>query len=241
MIGADGVGAMLERLREEVYEANLEIVRRGLVLYTFGNVSGIDRSQGLVVIKPSGVDYDRLTAGEMVVTDLDGRVRAGNLRPSVDLATHLALYQAFADIGGVVHTHSEFATIFAQAKRPVPALGTTHADYFHGPIPVTRDLTSAEIDGDYVASTGRVIAETFEGRDPMAVPAALVASHGPFAWGRSPADAVHNAVVLEAVAKMALHTLTLSPDAGPMQPALLDQHFLRKHGSAATYGQGDDY
>lgn len=232
---------MLERLREEVYEANIEIVRRGLVLYTFGNVSGIDRSQGLVVIKPSGVDYDRLTPGEMVVTDLEGQMRAGNLRPSVDLGTHLALYNAFPDIGGVVHTHSEFATIFAQAKRAVPELGTTHADYFHGPIPVTRDLTSAEIDGDYVATTGQVIAETFEGRDPMAVPAALVASHGPFAWGRSPADAVHNAVVLEAVAKMALHTLMLSPDAGPMQRALLDQHFLRKHGTAATYGQGEDY
>jgi L-ribulose-5-phosphate 4-epimerase len=232
---------MLDRLREAVLEANLEIVRRGLVLYTFGNVSGIDRASGHVVIKPSGVDYERLTPGEMVVTDLDGRTVAGNLRPSVDLMTHLALYRAFPAIGGVVHTHSEFATIFAQAKREVPALGTTHADYFHGPIPVTRDLTTEEIAGDYVGNTGRVIAETFAGRDPMAVPAALVASHGPFAWGPTPAAAVHNAVVLEAVAKLAVHTLMLAPGLPPMPPALLDQHFLRKHGSQATYGQGDDY
>jgi L-ribulose-5-phosphate 4-epimerase len=232
---------MFEALREAVLEANLEIVRRGLVLYTFGNVSGIDRASGHVVIKPSGVDYDRLTPGEMVVTDLDGRVVAGNLRPSVDLTTHLVLYRAFPAIGGVVHTHSEFATVFAQAKRDVPALGTTHADYFHGPIPVTRDLTADEIAGDYVGNTGRVIAETFAERDPMAVPAALVASHGPFAWGRTPADAVHNAVVLEAVAKMAFHTLMLAPGLAAMPPALLDQHFLRKHGSQASYGQGDGY
>jgi L-ribulose-5-phosphate 4-epimerase len=232
---------MLTRLREEVLEANLEIVRRGLVLYTFGNVSGIDRESGRVVIKPSGVDYEKLTPGEMVVTDLDGNVVEGNLRPSVDLATHLALYRAFPAIGGVVHTHSEFATIFAQARREIPALGTTHADYFHGPIPVTRELTEEEIAGEYVANTGRVIAESFGGRDPMAVPAALVASHGPFAWGRTPDAAVYNAVVLEAVAKMAFHTLVLAPGIGAMQPALLDQHFLRKHGSAATYGQGDDY
>lgn len=232
---------MLTRLREEVLEANLEIVRRGLVLYTFGNVSGIDREGGRVVIKPSGVDYEKLTPGEMVVTDLAGRVVEGNLRPSVDLATHLALYHAFPEIGGVVHTHSEFATIFAQARQEIPALGTTHADYFHGPIPVTRELTEQEIAGEYVANTGRVIAESFAGRDPMAIPAALVASHGPFAWGRTPDAAVYNAVVLEAVAKMAFHTLVLAPGTGPMQPALLDQHFLRKHGSAATYGQGDDY
>jgi L-ribulose-5-phosphate 4-epimerase len=232
---------MLKDLREAVLEANLEIVRRGLVLYTFGNVSGISRQDGLVVIKPSGVDYERLTPGEMVVTDLDGRAVEGNLRPSVDLATHLGLYRAFPAIGGVVHTHSEFATIFAQARRDVPALGTTHADYFHGPIPVTRQLTDEEIAGDYVGNTGRVIAETFAARDPMAVPAALVASHGPFAWGPTPDGAVHNAVVLEAVAKMAFHTLVLAPGLPPMQPALLDQHFLRKHGSQATYGQGDDY
>jgi L-ribulose-5-phosphate 4-epimerase len=194
-----------------------------------------------VVIKPSGVDYDRLTPSEMVVTDLDGRVVEGNLRPSVDLATHLVLYRAFPAIGGVVHTHSEFATIFAQARRDVPALGTTHADYFHGPIPVTRELSAEEIAGDYVGNTGHVIAETFAERDPMAVPAALVASHGPFAWGRTPADAVHNAVVLEAVAKMAFHTLTLAPGLPAMPAALLDQHFLRKHGSQASYGQGDDY
>jgi L-ribulose-5-phosphate 4-epimerase len=232
---------MLTDLREAVLEANLEIVRRGLVLYTFGNVSGIDRAAGHVVIKPSGVDYERLTPGEMVVTDLDGRIVAGKLRPSVDLATHLALYRAFPGIGGVVHTHSEFATVFAQAKREVPALGTTHADYFHGPIPVTRALTAEEIAGDYVGNTGRVIAETLGGRDPLAAPAALVASHGPFAWGRTADGAVYNAVVLEAVAKMAFHTLMLAPGLPAMQKTLLDQHFLRKHGSQASYGQGDDY
>lgn len=228
---------MLQQLREQVLEANLEVVRRGLVLYTFGNVSGISREDGLVVIKPSGVPYERMTADDLVVTDLDGRIVWGKLRPSSDLDTHLHLYKSFAEIGGVVHTHSEHATAWAQACRPIPPLGTTHADYFYGPVPVTRELTADEIRDDYVRATGIAITEAFGNRDPLEVPAALVAGHGPFAWGRNPEEAVHNAVVLETVARMAMHTFILQPDARGVSQALLDRHYFRKHGATATYGQ----
>ena len=228
---------MLEALRQRVLDANLDLVRSGLVLATFGNVSGIDRARGLVAIKPSGVRYDEMTADSIVVTDLDGKVVFGDLRPSSDLATHLLLYKSFAAVGGIVHSHSEFATIWAQAGLPIPALGTTHADYFHGPVPVTRELSAAEIGGDYVSNTGVVIVEAFGNKDPMAVPAALVAGHGPFCWGTDPATAVHNAVVLESVARMALYTTMLRPDAIGVSQALLDRHYFRKHGATATYGQ----
>lgn len=227
---------MLQILKEQTLEANLELVRRGLVLYTFGNASGIDREQGLVAIKPSGVNYDKLKPEHMVVTDLEGKIVEGDLRPSSDLKTHLVLYKAFETIGAVVHTHSENATAWAQACRDIPALGTTHADYFHGPVPCTRKLTDAEIDGDYVRNTGLAIVERFTGIDPLAVPGVLVAGHAPFAWGRTPLDAAHNAVVLEAVARMAFKTVMLNPDCG-VSKALLDRHYYRKHGSNATYGQ----
>ena len=227
---------MLEELKEATFEANLEIARRGLVLYTFGNASGIDRRLGLVVIKPSGVDYDALTPEQMVVTDLDGTIVEGDLRPSSDLKTHLALYKAFSEIGAVVHTHSENATAWAQAAREIPALGTTHADYFHGPVPCTRELTDDEINGDYVLNTGVAIIERFEGIDPLAVPAVLIAGHAPFAWGRTPHDAAHNAVVLESVAKMAFMSMLLNPKCG-VSNVLLDRHYFRKHGAQATYGQ----
>jgi len=228
---------MLEALRQRVLEANLDLVRSGLVLATFGNVSGIDRARGLVAIKPSGVRYDEMSADNVVVTDLDGKVVLGDLRPSSDLATHLLLYKSFAAVGGIVHSHSEFATIWAQAGLPIPALGTTHADYFHGPVPVTRELSASEIAGDYVGNTGVVIIEAFGNKDPMAVPAALVAGHGPFCWGADPAAAVHNAVVLESVARMALYTTMLRPGATGVSQALLDRHYFRKHGATATYGQ----
>ncbi|AWM86359.1 L-ribulose-5-phosphate 4-epimerase AraD [Microvirga sp. 17 mud 1-3] len=228
---------MLRELREKVLEANLEVVRRGLVLYTFGNVSGIDRAENLVVIKPSGVPYERMSADDLVITDLEGRQVWGEMRPSSDLATHLHLYRSFSEIGGVVHTHSEFATAWAQARRAIPPLGTTHADYFHGPVPVTRELTAEEIEKDYVRATGVAIAECFGNRDPLEVPAALVADHGPFCWGRTPDEAVHNAVVLEAVARMASHTVSLAPERAGISQNLLDRHYFRKHGAAATYGQ----
>ncbi len=227
---------MLESLKEATLEANLEIVRRGLVLYTFGNASGISRDEGLVVIKPSGVDYDRLKPEHMVVTDLEGAIVEGELRPSSDLKTHLALYKAFEEIGAVVHTHSENATAWAQAGREIPALGTTHADYFHGPVPCTRELTDDEIEGDYVLNTGTAIIDRFAGIDPLAVPAVLVAGHAPFAWGRDPHEASHNAVVLEAVAKMAFMTVMLNAQCG-VSKTLLDRHYFRKHGARATYGQ----
>lgn len=227
---------MLQRLKEETLEANLELVRRGLVLYTFGNASGIDRSEGLVVIKPSGVDYDRLKPEDMVVTDLEGVVIEGSLRPSSDLKTHLALYQAFDEIGAVVHTHSEHATVWAQAGRDIPALGTTHADYFHGSVPCTRELTDEEINADYVLNTGKAIIERFSAIDPLAIPGVLVAGHAPFTWGRTLHDAVHNAVVLEAVAKMAFMTLALNPQSS-VSNALVDRHYFRKHGTNSTYGQ----
>ncbi|MDY0874405.1 L-ribulose-5-phosphate 4-epimerase [Dongia rigui] len=228
---------MLKALREQVLEANLDLVKGGLVLYTFGNVSGIDRDQGLVAIKPSGVPYDRMKADDIVLTDLDGKKVYGDMRPSSDLATHLLLYKSFSGIGGVVHSHSEYATIWAQAARAIPALGTTHADYFHGPVPVTRVLTDAEIEGDYVLNTGVVIVEAIGDKDPMSMPAALVAGHGPFCWGRDAADAVHNAVVLESVARMAVHTVALRPETRGISQSLLDQHYFRKHGAKATYGQ----
>ena len=234
---------LLKQLREEVLEANLELVRRGLVLYTFGNASGVDREQGLVVIKPSGVDYDQLRPGHMVVTDLNGKIVEGDLRPSSDLDTHTLLYREFPTIGAVVHTHSEFATSFAQAGLPIPPLGTTHADYFYGPVPVTAPLTDEAIAGRYVHETGLAIVERFKAHggqsaiDPLAVPACLVAGHAPFAWGRTPHDAAHNAVVLEAVAKMAYRTLTLKHEAAEVSQALLDRHYFRKHGANATYGQ----
>ena len=235
---------LLRRLREEVLEANLELVRKGLVLYTFGNASGVDREHGLVVIKPSGVDYDVLQPEHMVVTNMDGEIVEGRLKPSSDLDTHTLLYREFADIGAVVHTHSEFATSFAQAGMAIPAFGTTHADYFHGPVPVTAPLSDAAIEGRYVHETGLAIVARFDGTDgeprldPMAVSACLVAGHAPFAWGRTPAEAVHNAVVLEAVAKMAYRTLTLKASAVEVSQALLDRHYLRKHGKNVTYGQG---
>ena len=234
---------LVEKLREEVLEANLELVRRGLVLYTFGNASGVDREQGLVVIKPSGVDYDDLRPEMMVVTDLNGKIVEGTLRPSADLDTHTLLYREFTEIGAVVHTHSEFATSFAQAGLAIPALGTTHADYFYGPVPVTPPLSDAAIGGRYVHETGLAIVARFRGDgetaaiDPLAVPACLVNGHAPFVWGRDAHDAAHNAVVLEAVARMAYRTISLAANVEGVSQALLDRHYFRKHGSAATYGQ----
>ena len=228
---------LLKELRTAVLEANLELVKRGLVLYTFGNASGVDREQGLVVIKPSGVDYDELRPEHMVVTDLHGKIVDGTLKPSSDLDTHTLLYREFPSIGAVVHTHSEYATSFAQAGLPIPALGTTHADYFSGPVPVTEVLTDEAISGRYVHETGVAIVKRFQGIDPMAVPAVLVAGHAPFCWGKDAHDAAHNAVVLEAVARMAYRTLTLRAHAEGVSQALLDRHYFRKHGATATYGQ----
>ncbi|CUY55806.1 L-ribulose-5-phosphate 4-epimerase [Serratia marcescens] len=230
---------MLNELKRQVLAANLSLPAYGLVTFTWGNVSAIDRQSGLVVIKPSGIAYEAMTLEDLVVVDLEGKVREGHRKPSSDTATHLALYRAFSDIGGVVHTHSRNATIWAQAGQPIPALGTTHADYFYGDIPCTRPMSEAEIAGDYEGETGKVIIETFNqaGRDPQQVPGVLVYSHGPFAWGKSAADAVHNAVVLEEVAIMAMATRQLAPAIAPMQPELLDKHFLRKHGKHAYYGQ----
>jgi L-ribulose-5-phosphate 4-epimerase len=228
---------MLEKLKEQVCEANLGLVKEGLVIQTWGNVSGIDRAQGMVVIKPSGVPYEKMQPRHMVVVELkSGRVIEGKLRPSSDTDTHLVLYRSFLQVGGIVHTHSLHATAWAQTCRPVPALGTTHADYFHGAVPCTRRLTPAEIKTDYEANTGTVIVETFARRDPLSCPAVLVASHGPFVWGKSVADAVHNAVVLEHVIKLAGETLRLAA-CKSMQQILLNKHFFRKHGPGAYYGQ----
>lgn len=233
---------LLKDLRTQVLEANLEIVKRGLVLYTFGNASGIDREQNLIVIKPSGVDYDELVPELMVVTDLHGKIIDGKLKPSSDLDTHTLLYREFPTIGAVVHTHSEYATSFAQAGLPIPALGTTHADYFYGPVPVTEELTAEEVGGDYVSNTGHAIVRRFTHEkapiDPLAVPAVLVAGHAPFCWGSTPADAAHNAVVLEAVARMAYFTATLNASCTGVAQHLLDRHYFRKHGVTRTYGQG---
>ena len=228
---------MLKKLKKQVLEANLQLPRAGLVVFTWGNVSGIDRESGLVVIKPSGVPYDGMEAEDMVVVDLEGNVVEGKWKPSSDTPTHLELYKAFPGCGGIVHTHSRWATTFAQAGMAVPAMGTTHGDYFYGDIPCTRRMTPEEIAGEYEKETGLVITETFRERDAMEVPAVLVHSHGPFAWGKDPGEAVHNAVVLEEVAFMAWHAMQMNPDAGRMQQELLDKHYLRKHGKNAYYGQ----
>jgi L-ribulose-5-phosphate 4-epimerase len=228
---------LLKTLREEVLEANLELVRRGLLLYTFGNVSGISRSEGLVAIKPSGVPYDQLSPAQIVITDLDGTMVDGNLRPSSDLPTHLELYKRVPAIGGVAHTHSEFATAWAQAGRPIPCLGTTHADYFHGPVPVTEPLSSDEIAADYEKNTGAVICKLFAACDPESVPAALVVGHGPFCWGQDASAAAHHAVVLESIARMAYYTAGIGGAVKPISRELLDRHFFRKHGHTAYYGQ----
>ena len=231
---------MLEELKQAVYEANMELPRRGLVTYTWGNVSGISRREGLMVIKPSGVAYEDLTPEQLVVVDLDGRVVEGSLNPSSDTKTHIELYRAFPSVGGIVHTHSTFATAWAQAGMDIPAYGTTHADYFYGPVPCVRHLTSAELEEDYERNTGRAIVETFARREinPEYVPGAVCFSHGPFVWGKDPAQAVYHAVVLEEVAKMALLTRMANPDAAPAPARLLDKHFTRKHGPNAYYGQG---
>lgn len=228
---------MLQRLREEVLEANLELVRKGLVLYTFGNASGISREDCLVVIKPSGVPYEQMKPEHLVVTDLEGKIVEGNLRPSSDLPTHLALYKAFPEIGGVAHSHSQYATAWAQARKPIPCFGTTHADYFHGPVPVTADMNDEEIAGDYEKSTGDAIVRCFRDLNPEAIPAVLVANHGPFAWGSDVEAAGHNAVILEAIARMAYFTLNINSAAAPTGKSLHDKHYLRKHGKTAYYGQ----
>lgn len=230
---------MLEELKEKVCKANLDLVRHGLVIFTWGNVSGIDREHGLVVIKPSGVSYDDMRPCDMVVVDLaSGRVVEGDLRPSSDTPTHLAIYRAWPEVGGVVHTHSTYATAWAQAGLDIPNIGTTHADYFHDAVPCTADMTEAEVKGDYELETGNVIVRRFAdaGINPMHTPGVLVKNHGPFAWGTSPADAVHNAVVLEQVARMAYIAETLNPSL-TMNPLLIEKHFSRKHGPNAYYGQ----
>lgn len=228
---------LLAALREQVLEANLELVRRGLVLYTFGNVSGISRKDGLVAIKPSGVPYDDLTPEHMVISDLQGKIVDGDFRPSSDLPTHVELYRNFPNIGGVAHTHSEFATSWAQAQRPIPCLGTTHADYFYGPVPVTAELSAEEIANEYERNTGTAICRAFANLDPDAIPAVLVAGHAPFCWGKDAHEATHNAVVVEYVAKMAYRSLGINPGAKPLPGELHDKHFLRKHGKTAYYGQ----
>jgi len=228
---------MLEQIKEQVFAANRLLKDSGLVVLTWGNVSQIDRETGCVVIKPSGVAYETMTAKEMVVVDLEGRVVEGALKPSSDLPTHLELYKAFPDIGGITHTHSRWATIFSQAGRPIPALGTTHADTFYGAVPVTRKMTEAEIAGEYEKETGTVIVEAFAEIDPNQIPAVLVCSHGPFAWGKDAMKSVENAIVLEETAMMAWHTMQLNPTM-ELQQSLLDKHYLRKHGTNAYYGQG---
>ena len=235
---------MLEALKQEVLKANLDLVKHGLVIFTWGNVSAIDRASGLVVIKPSGVEYDEMKASDMVVVDLDGKVVEGDLRPSSDTPTHVALYKAFPNIGGVVHTHSTYATAWAQAGRDLPNIGTTHADYFHEDIPCTRDMKKSEVFGEYEKETGNVIVERFENINPDDTPAVLVKNHGPFAWGTDAANAVHNAVVLEQVAKMAvisstlhLNTLDVVTHVPSMNKHLIEKHYSRKHGPGAYYGQ----
>jgi len=228
---------MLKSLREEVFEANLELVRQGLVIYTFGNASGISRQDGLVVIKPSGVTYKSLKPDDLVVTDLEGNCLEGRYRPSSDLPTHLVLYRAFPSIGGIVHTHSSYATAWAQAKRKIPCLGTTHADFFHGPIPVTEPMKPSEIEKDYEENTGQVIVRCFAGLDPEQTSAVLVSSHGPFCWGSTAYDAAHTAVIVEELARLAFLSLSLNPDLAQIAQNLLDKHFFRKHGPGAYYGQ----
>ena len=229
---------MLEQLKKQVLEANLLLPKYGLITFTWGNVSGIDREKGLVVIKPSGVSYDGMTEEDMVVVDLNGEVVEGKWKPSSDTPTHVELYKAFPALGGIVHTHSRWATTFAQAGRAIPAMGTTQGDYFYGDIPCTRPMTDGEIGGEYEKETGKVIIETFADTDPAQIPAVLVYSHGPFAWGKDAMEAVHNAVVLEEVAFMDWHAMMINPEQGRMQQSLLDRHYLRKHGKNAYYGQG---
>lgn len=231
---------LLPHLREEVLEANLELVRRGLVLYTFGNASAISRQDGLVVIKPSGIPYEGMKPSDLVVTDLSGKTVEGVLRPSSDLPTHLILYKAFPQIGGAAHTHSEYATAWAQARRPIPCLGTTHADYFRGPVPVTEVMTDNEIEQAYEENTGHVITRAFRDLDPLDVPAVLVANHAPFTWGVTVSEAAQNAVILEAVAKLAHLAIQIHNEAAPAGRTLHDKHFFRKHGSSAYYGQPKD-
>lgn len=230
---------MLEQLKEQVFQANLLLPKHDLVTFTWGNVSGIDREMGLMVIKPSGIEYDRMAAEDMVVIDMNGNRVEGRYKPSSDAPTHLALYKAFPALGGIVHTHSRWATSFSQAGKGIPAFGTTQGDYFYGEIPCTRKMTPEEISGSYELETGNVIIETFRSRsiDPAQVPAVLVHSHGPFTWGTDSMNAVHNAVVLEEVAFMAFHAMALTPNLAPMQQELLDKHYLRKHGPGAYYGQ----
>ncbi len=228
---------MLEELKKQVCEANLLLPKHGLVTFTWGNVSGLDEETGYFVIKPSGVEYDVLKPEDMVVCDLDGNVVEGHYKPSSDTATHAVIYKNFKGVGGVVHTHSRWATSFAQAGRGVPAMGTTQGDYFYGEIPCTRKMTPEEIAGEYEKETGNVIVETFKGIDPTTIPAVLVHSHGPFTWGKDAMDAVHNAVVLEEVSFMDFHAMAMNPELGPMQQELLDKHYLRKHGKNAYYGQ----
>lgn len=227
----------LQALREEVFEANQELVRSGLVIFTFGNASGFDRASGLVVIKPSGVPYEKLTPDDLVVTDLHGKIVEGTLRPSSDLETHLALYRAFDGIHGVVHTHSRYATAWAQARREIPCMGTTHADYFRGPIPLTQDMQVSEIESEYERNTGDVIIRRFHDLNPLHTPAVLVAGHAPFCWGPSPSEAAHNATIVEELAHFAYLTFTIRADAEEISTALRDKHFLRKHGPSAYYGQ----
>ncbi|MBQ3498887.1 MAG: L-ribulose-5-phosphate 4-epimerase [Clostridia bacterium] len=228
---------MLELLKKQVCEANLMLPKYDLVTFTWGNVSAIDRATGYVVIKPSGVEYDMLTPNKMVVVDLDGNIIEGALNPSSDTPTHLYLYRNFKDAGGIIHTHSTYATAFAQARMPIEAYGTTHADYFYGSIPCTRELTAAETQRDYELNTGKVIVEAFKLLDPVAIPGVVVANHGPFAWGKDAAEAVHNAVVMEEVAKMAISMKSINPDAKPINKYTLDKHYYRKHGANAYYGQ----
>lgn len=230
---------MLEALKQQVFEQNMELPKRGLVTYTWGNVSGIDREAGLIVIKPSGVPYDELKLEDLVVLDLDGNKVEGELNPSSDTPTHLVLYRAFEELGGIVHTHSTYATSWAQAGKGLPAYGTTHADYFYGEVPCTRLMTKEEIGTDYEKNTGLVICETFgrKGVNPIHVPGVLTVNHGPFSWGKTPAEAVHNAVVLEEICKMGLFTRMINPEIPQISQAILDKHFLRKHGENAYYGQ----
>jgi L-ribulose-5-phosphate 4-epimerase len=232
---------MLDDLRKEVLDANLELVRRGLVLYTFGNASGISRKEGLVVIKPSGVPYEEMKPEHLVVTDLEGKIVEGKLRPSSDLATHLLLYKAFQSIGGVTHTHSEYATAWAQARKPIPCFGTTHADYFEGSVPVTGTMQREEIVKDYEHNTGEAIVRIFKNIDPLNVPGVLVASHGPFTWGKNATEAAHNAAILESIARTAYFTTTINAAATAISHDLHHKHFSRKHGANAYYGQaGED-